>query len=1096
MLSKKPDDLFPQGKIIQLMKALGYSASDEGVCAGITTMNMQAISTGHLNTLLERLHYIRDTPNDQLIKNIETARNNIREGIYDISENDRKHIDLLAYLEGVLIHQDTSKLLFLFDKPLDQSPKHTQETGKYTASKEMTEKKDELVRIAHFNIIQTKDEIQQSFEKLNNVLHNVLSDQKQEDCITVSISNRGPLPHRILLMRTREKLFLIDPNKLPMREITPERQGEELYEAMMFEKAYQNINSVFHGEYQFPIHFDVFTTTHSSLKKELETKLASLKNNFVVNDAKTPENKDFAYMAAFYGDADIIPQLEKFVMKKVAEANPSADDITLEKLSRKELKPFFQARTVEIAFEKGNEAVVNQLLALPDAENTLKAFINQPLLKEMLMNTVKNGHTNLVKLLLDYKADPNAKSGDDLETPLPYSPNKEIAQLLLNAKANINEANTFKNNALHIAAMKAPYEVFSLLLEQPTVNIQEKNNTGFSLLHSAFFSGDIKKIRLLLERKADLYATSNHGRSVIHFAAATRGHPYLLDFLIKEYKFPIHVTSKTGATPLEVALDNKNMEGVEQLLQYGAYENLSQELDQKYEKMISEHVELKKLLANARKTELNRLQKQLKPQDDNIIKNLSTRMKHADSPEAYAQFRKEMETIEAICKIHPQGPIDNLLKQREVTLSSPTTEPTTLRINQLRTLEDYQICKLNLDITHLQNQIIQDIMTPCEKDEIAKKYGDIFKSWHESLFQTDLSKSSLEELQQAQEKLAALSMNSTHIGELYALYFKNPSENQQLHRVMLQNLSYLSNDEQYDAFKETIPFISQLPPTFNDNLQSEVIKLIIRKPENGANIIGITQFLVQIEYIKEDTNLSFYLIPSYFDSNGNYKIVYDALVASHLQNNQALMDGIKDIIKKDSISGFPWQKIYVLIQAFSKANEYNLLENKPMLSIVIKSPSDFTRMIKYTQDHEVLLFVNDYETQLKLQLSKKPVKSMPTEEQNLYKVITDFTRSPSQFKKIIDIGNHLKAKGITTNSQQFKQYIKYLTEKDNLKDLGSDEYFQRAKNYVEESLAMQSNLEESARPAILGLFGTRNNLNTEEPKQQRPNDENHKPSQH
>jgi len=158
-----------------------------------------------------------------------------------------------------------------------------------------------------------------------------------------------------------------------------------------------------------------------------------------------------------------------------------------------------------------------------DINNTDKQLYNLLLLDERLRD---KENIKIVKLLLEYKVDPNFKTIKD-DTPLHKAcKNIEIVKLLsyniplhiackeynieavkslLEYKADPNIQDNDGNTALHIVCEYNYIELIEILLKyKADPNIQ--NNDGYTPLHIASKRGNIKLVELLLERKADINA--------------------------------------------------------------------------------------------------------------------------------------------------------------------------------------------------------------------------------------------------------------------------------------------------------------------------------------------------------------------------------------------------------------------------------------------------------------------------------------------------------------------------------------------------------------------------------------------------------------
>ena len=88
----------------------------------------------------------------------------------------------------------------------------------------------------------------------------------------------------------------------------------------------------------------------------------------------------------------------------------------------------------------------------------------------------------------------------------------DVARLLLDRGAAIDEANAWTNNALHIACLRNHVEIATLLLDRGA-DVDTKSSTGDTPLHLATLFGHVSVVRLLLDRGCAIPAAVPRGTS-------------------------------------------------------------------------------------------------------------------------------------------------------------------------------------------------------------------------------------------------------------------------------------------------------------------------------------------------------------------------------------------------------------------------------------------------------------------------------------------------------------------------------------------------------------------------------------------------------
>ena len=186
---------------------------------------------------------------------------------------------------------------------------------------------------------------------------------------------------------------------------------------------------------------------------------------------------------------------------------------------------------------------VEQLLFFNIASDEKKAII-LILIKSVVDINFQNEHgetalfiasymnrKDIVKLLLEYKADPNIQDGDTALIGASYEGNEEIVELLLEYKANPDLQDDDGDTALIGASYKGNEGVVKLLLDNNAdINIQ--NIYGKTALIEASYNGREEIVKLLLENNAKVNIQDNICNTALIWAFG-EGHEEIVKLLEK-----------------------------------------------------------------------------------------------------------------------------------------------------------------------------------------------------------------------------------------------------------------------------------------------------------------------------------------------------------------------------------------------------------------------------------------------------------------------------------------------------------------------------------------------------------------------------------
>ncbi|KYQ89680.1 ankyrin repeat-containing protein [Tieghemostelium lacteum] len=149
-----------------------------------------------------------------------------------------------------------------------------------------------------------------------------------------------------------------------------------------------------------------------------------------------------------------------------------------------------------------------------------------------LLSATSSGHINMVKVLLEFGANPN-DTNDTKKSPLHYASSKnrvDIVDLLLDYGAK-----SFKDSngmaPIHRAAAIGSVEVIKRLLTKAKVNIDSQDSQGDTAAHIAAESNYENVIELLLENNADMTIENSDHKTPIDITSSQT-----IKYIIKEWK--------------------------------------------------------------------------------------------------------------------------------------------------------------------------------------------------------------------------------------------------------------------------------------------------------------------------------------------------------------------------------------------------------------------------------------------------------------------------------------------------------------------------------------------------------------------------------
>jgi ankyrin repeat protein len=131
----------------------------------------------------------------------------------------------------------------------------------------------------------------------------------------------------------------------------------------------------------------------------------------------------------------------------------------------------------------------------------------------------------------------------------------EIAMLLLESGADVNEPDRSQRTPLHLAVERNNLAVLQALLARKA-KPNERDKIGWTPLHHAAAKDRVEIAKALLQGGADVKTLSERGGTALHEAAASGGAEMIK--LLLDAKVDPTIVSKMGVTALDIAREYKN----------------------------------------------------------------------------------------------------------------------------------------------------------------------------------------------------------------------------------------------------------------------------------------------------------------------------------------------------------------------------------------------------------------------------------------------------------------------------------------------------------------------------------------------------------
>ena len=185
-----------------------------------------------------------------------------------------------------------------------------------------------------------------------------------------------------------------------------------------------------------------------------------------------------------------------------------------------------------------------------------------------LMLAAQNGHTSVVRILLNKGADTSIKDGAGFNALILSAQNGHLSAttLLMEAGADLHAKNSEGHTPLHVATLNEHLEIMTALVEAGA-DLEAVTSEGYTPLHISAQNGHPVLATFLRDAGADLHATIRGGIMPVHMAALN-GHLETMTALAKAGA-DLQATASRGITPLVLASQNGHLEVVRALVDAG-----------------------------------------------------------------------------------------------------------------------------------------------------------------------------------------------------------------------------------------------------------------------------------------------------------------------------------------------------------------------------------------------------------------------------------------------------------------------------------------------------------------------------------------------
>ncbi|KAI0407367.1 ankyrin repeat-containing domain protein [Xylaria palmicola] len=265
------------------------------------------------------------------------------------------------------------------------------------------------------------------------------------------------------------------------------------------------------------------------------------------------QNKSALYYGVVNGNADLVAALLKKGARVDVAHGSGKSTLLFDSISRPEIVRHLMRHGADanIANESGNTAI-----------NLVSASGNLEVARILIENGANIEHKNMFGWapILDAVA---------------TSRNTALVRLLVENGAKTD--GMVNGSGLLHRAINGDLEILKILLEfRKGIDINALDKDGCAAVHLAAEKNDIRYLQTLIRAGADLNILGSNALTVLHYAARESKNIGHLKLLLAQPDIEVDIISPKRGTPLCVASERLNVEGVRRLLDAGADINFSE----------------------------------------------------------------------------------------------------------------------------------------------------------------------------------------------------------------------------------------------------------------------------------------------------------------------------------------------------------------------------------------------------------------------------------------------------------------------------------------------------------------------------------------